>query len=306
MRIVTLFLKVFLIVFGILFLMVFTGLITPYEQVEMVEPTLAIAPLVVAAIIAAAAQTGSFIYKGVKGRKAKKEAEALKAGGVDQWKESMGFTDYAKPEAYGEYKDYQKTLLGLSGRQEMPGYSQQKQDINAATANTLSSAQNLQGSDSAAVLLGAGQDRLRALRGLGIQASQYGQNQQNMARGAYGQAIAQGAQYEDKAFDYNKWIPQQQFANTFMAERNMGNQMQMGAVDQMAGAATQGANMYAQQAWYNNMQPQQDGGNQGGGMNPAWQGPQYNYGQNQWGPSNNNQYPLNFGTGQYTPQNYQY
>jgi len=232
---------------------------------------------------------------------ANRRAKKFKEGGVDKWKESMDFTDYTTPEAYGEYKDYQKTLVGLSGRQEMPGYSQQKQDINAATASTLSSSQNLQGSDSAAVLLGAGQDRLRALRGLGIEATQYGQYQQNMARQNYGQAIAQGAQYEDKAFDYNKWIPQQQFANTITAERNMGNQMMSSGFDQMLGAGIQGANMANQQQWYNNMQPQQGGGNQGGSMNPAWQGPQYNWNQNSWGQSNNNQYPYNFATGQYIP-----
>ena len=257
------------------------------------------------ALVGQAAATASGRFSGIAnlfaGIFANRRAKKLQKGGVDKWKASMGFEDYTTPEAYGEYKDYQKDLLTLSGRQEMPGYSQQRQDINAATASTLSSAQNLGGADSAAVLLGAGQDRLRALRGLGLEALRYGQNQQNMARQNYGQAIGMGAQYEDKAFDYNQWLPQQMFANTIMGERNMGNQLMSTGFDQMMGANIQGANMANQQQWANNLTPQQ-GVNQGGGMNPAWQGPQYNYNQNSLGLSNNNQYPYNFSTGQYNPQ----
>jgi len=242
---------------------------------------------------AAAAASGRFsgIANLFAGIFANRRAKKLKEGGLDKWKESMDFTDYTIPQSYTDELGLRKTQM----RQEMPGYSQHRQDIDSATASTLSSSQNLGGADSAAVLLGAGQDRLRALRGLGIQASQYGQRQQE----GYTQAVGRGAQFENMAFDYNQWIPQQQFANTITAERNMGNQMMSSGFDQMLGAGIQGANMANQQQWYNNMQPQQGGGNQGGSMNPAWQGPQYNWNQNSWDQGNNNQSSYNMATGQW-------
>ena len=193
------------------------------------------------------------------------EAKDLSNTSIGDWKKQKGFQDYTTPQSYTDELGLRKTQT----RQEMPGLSQQRQDINAATANTLSSAQNLGGADSAAVLLGAGQDRLRALRQLGIAASQYGSGRQE----AYTQAVGRGAGYEDMAYQQNISIPWQTKQNEEMGYRNTGTQMIIGGLDKMAGVATQGMNLGAQQQWFNNMSPQQGQGYnpyQGGGMNPAW------------------------------------
>ena len=245
-------------------------------------------------------------WKAGQGIVSKQNAGALGDMSTEDYKKKKGFEDYTTPEAYGEQKDYMKTLLGLSGREQMPGYDEQKQAINEGVSSTMSGAQNLDAGSAAAVLLGANEGRRKSIRDLGIMSMQYQSNQQNQARQNYGQVLGQGAQYEDKAFDYNTWLPQQMKWNEQMGYQNKGDQQIDDAIDMGTSFMLQGANMGANQQYYNSMMPQQ-GSPQGAGqgsMNPSWQGPQYNYGQNQWGPSNNNQYPYNFATGQQTPPQY--
>jgi len=138
-------------------------------------------------------------------------------------------------------------------------------DVESTYASTLSGAQNLDASSAAAVLLGASQNRMNALRQLGVMASQYGQQ----TREAYTQAVGQGAQYEDRAYEYNQWLPWQMKMNEMMGLRNQGQQMMSEGFDQFMGAGIQGSNQMSQQMWYDRMNPM----GQQGQMQP----------QSQWG-----------------------
>lgn len=144
--------------------------------------------------------------------------------------------EYKVPESYDKFLGLQQTRQ----RQEMPGLAAQRADINQSTAATLSGAQNLGGADAAAVLLGANQDRMRALRQLGIAASQY----RDQAQRDYAAALAGRSQYEDKAFEYNQWIPyqweRQSLENQQMSWQNRAWQAQ----DLGAAVGIQGANMF--------------------------------------------------------------
>jgi len=235
-------------------------------------------------------------HKYVQGAEKSRGADDMAKMPTDEWKKRMGFQDYTTPQSYTDELGLRKT----QARQEMPGFSQQRQDINAATASTLSGAQNLGGTDSAAITIAAGEQRLRALRNLGIAASQYGERQ----REGYTQAVGRGAQFENQAFDYNTWLPQQMKLNLQQGLGTAGEDQMSQATDMGVGMLFQGANLANIGQMGQGQQQQGYNPYQGGGMNPAWQGPQYNYGQNQWGPSNNNQYPYNFNTGQYTPRIY--
>ena len=232
---------------------------------------------IIAGIAAALPGVGTGIQQIIQSNQNKKRGQAITGMSTDEWKKQMGAVDYTIPEGYGEYKDYQKQLLGLSGREQMPGQDAMRQDINASGATALSGAQNLGGADAAAVLLGVNQDRQKSLRQLGIMSSQYQSQQQNQARQNYGQAIGMGAQYEDKAFDYNTWLPQQMKWNQAMDYQNLATQQAASGFDQFSGGVTQGANIWANQQYYNSMQPQQpQGAQQGatpgtGSMNSSWQ-----------------------------------
>ena len=204
---------------------------------------------------------GNLLAGILAGRQAKK----LQKTPLEDWKKMMGFQEYEVPEAYEQYRD----LLGLQRRQEMPGMTEQKQLIEEGTAATLSGAQNLDAGGAAAVLLGAGQDRLRALRQLGIAASQY----RDTAQQRYTQAVGQGAQYQQQAYEYNQWLPWQMKMNEQMGLRGQGQQMMASGFDQMMGSEIQGADLASQQMWFNRMYPQQGGGptNASPGINPNWQ-----------------------------------
>jgi len=148
---------------------------------------------------------------------------------------------YNVPESYDKFLDYARTMV----RQESPGYSLQKADIEQSSATALGSAQNLSGADAAAVTLGVNQDRLRALRMLGIQAAQY----QDQRQKYYAGALAGRAQYEDQMFQYNQWIPWQQQMNRAMGYENMGRNAVYGSYDVGGAIGVQGANMLAQNSW---------------------------------------------------------
>lgn len=184
------------------------------------------------------------------------EAKRLGETTTEEWKEKTGFEEYQTPESYEQYKD----LMGTMARQEMPGYTQMKKDIEATFGTTVGAGRNLGSAAQAAVLLGAGQDRLKALRQLGIAASQYQTGMQQQ----YAQAVGQGAQYEDMGYQYNQWLPWQMRMNEQTAARNASMQMGLDIADQAAAFGMQGANLFSQNQWMNRMIPQ----NVQHGMNP--------------------------------------
>jgi len=196
-----------------------------------------------ASVMGQASGIGNMIAAIIAGKQGKK----LGKMSTEEWKKETDFDDFTTPQSYLD-------LLGLSktmARQEMPGLQAMRGDIAQSTSQALSGAQNLDPGSSAAVLLGAQQNRLSALRQLGIMASQYQSGQQEN----YRQAIGQGAQYEQQAYEYNQWLPWQMKQNLQQGYQNMGMQMASTGFEQGLGAQIQGANIGSNQmmGW----QPQQ-------------------------------------------------
>lgn len=151
---------------------------------------------------------GNLITGVMTGRRGKKIAEM----GMDEWKKKRGFEEYKTPESYTQALD----LMKKETRKQMPGYTEMKQGIEEAGAVSRSAASNLTGADAAAVLLGEQQNKLSALRQLGLAAAQYRQGaQQNYIAG-----VGQGAQYENQAYEYNQWLPWQMKLNEQQGYQN--------------------------------------------------------------------------------------
>lgn len=177
------------------------------------------------------------------------KSNKLKKMSIEDYKKQIGFDDYTTPDSYEKMRD----LIGLRSRQEMPGSEAMRQDIAQTTAAGLGAVgQVAQGADAMAGVLGLMQDRQRSLRQLGIAASQY----QSQAQLQHAQAIGQGAQYEDKAFEYNQWLPGQMKANEVMGLRGAGNQGIVSGLDTIGAAGIQYGNMQAMDQWYNRMNQQ--------------------------------------------------
>ena len=203
----------------------------------------------IGSIIAAATGMGAGLGNMLSGLMTNRQAKKLSELSTDEWKQRRDFQEYETPQAYKDYRD----LLGLKARQEMPGAQAMREDIAQTQAATLSGTRQLaQGAEGMAGVLAAAQNRKSALRQLGIAASQY----QAQAEQNYINAVGQGAQYEDRAYEYNQWLPWQMKQDEVMGMRNYGNQLTTQGWDQMMGASTQGANLFAQQEWYNNMMGQ--------------------------------------------------
>lgn len=201
---------------------------------------------------------------------------------TEDWKGETGFEDFQTPKSYLDYLGLSKTQT----RQEMPGLQAMKGDIAQSTAQALSGAQNLDAGSSAAVLLGAQQNRLSALRQLGIAASQYRERQGE----EYRQAIGQGSQYEQQAYEYNKWLPWQMKQNLQQGYNTASMDMTENLLDQGMAMGFQGANMNAMQNWYNNNNPygQNTGSVPTTYTNPQWPTPSINQmGQQQVAPAAN-------------------
>ena len=217
------------------------------------------------AIAASASGIGAGLANLITGVMVGKQGKKLSKMSTDKWKEKVGMPEYSTPESF---KDYQE-LMRLRSRQEMPGYGEAKQAIEETTATGLGQLGQLgSGSDRMAGLLGLMGDRRRALRQLGLSAMQY----QDRAKRDYIGSVGQGAQYEDRAWEMNEYNPWQIKQNLQQGYQNAAMGMMSGGFEQMMGATTEGANLWAQQDWFNRMNPQGQGGQQPpqGGMNPAW------------------------------------
>lgn len=186
---------------------------------------------------AKAAQTMDVAQKG----------RAIEGQSLEQYKEKRDFPEYETPQSYKDFLGLTKT----QARQQMPGYTQMKEDIGASAAQTLSQASRMDTSSATAALLGTQQNRMRALRQLGVMASQY----QTQAQQRYTQAVGAGAPYEESGYQYNQWLPWQMKMNEQMGREMAGQQMTSNLLDQMMAFSFQGANLAGQQNWYNQMNP---------------------------------------------------
>ena len=252
------------------------------------------APLLIPLIMAGI----SGVSKLAAHQQAKKEADKKR-----DFANNMMFESRVDKELAGErptmkmpqgMKDY-STFMDVNRRQAMPGYDLMVGNLEQAGATTRGEAANLSGADAAAVLLGEGQDRMRGLRAISLDAARYGQ-QQNMA---YAQSLQQQAPWQQMMWEQNALAPWDIARNEAQGKWNVGAQMGFQAGDESAAAGIMGNNMFRQGVWgqtqnpyspYNQMM-QGWGQNQGQGSigGASLQAPQ-NY-------MNSAQAPLN-----YTPQ----
>lgn len=145
-------------------------------------------------------------------------AEEIHKRSLSEWKEKWGMKDFETPQSYLDELE----LLRKQQRQEMPGSTQMRRDIDQTNAGMMSSAaQAAQGSDAMAAVLGAGRNKMRALNQLGAMASQYKVGRQD----AYTQKVGQGAQYDIMKYEYNQWLPAQMKANQVMSLMGVGQTM---------------------------------------------------------------------------------
>lgn len=182
---------------------------------------------------------------------------------TEEWKKMTGAPGYEEPAALKEYQD----LLGLRTRQEMPGYTEQKQAIEEGTATGLGAVSQLAGGeDRMAGLLGLMDQRRQSLRQLGIAASQY----RDLAQQRYDQSFLQRAPYQERAGDWDRALWQMKM-NQQEGYQQAGQQMLMDTIDKGSSLMFQGADMFMQNQWMNNMM---------GYGQPQSAIPQYNWQQN--------------------------
>jgi hypothetical protein len=184
---------------------------------------------------------GSTIAARKQGKRMRKEGESMLKEAAQR--ESMLETPTMEvPGSVDKYIDLART----QARQELPGAAQMRRDIAQTTAGTLSAArQGAQGADYMAAVLGAAQNRRRALSEMGIAAAQYTAGKQS----EYGQAIASRAPWEQQQFEMNEFLPWQMEMNRIQDLQNVGRQMKYGGGDIQAAAGIQGANMLNQGMW---------------------------------------------------------
>lgn len=196
-----------------------------------------------------AVDTALKVYSTIKtariGKKMRKEGESFYKQGKEM-NAALGKSPTMEvPKSVDQYINLSRNLA----RQEMPGASQMRQDIAQTNASMLSSASQAgSGFDTMAAVLAAGQNRMNALRQMGIAAAQYTAGQQQQ----YAQAVASRAPWEQQQFEYNQWLPWQMRKNEAQDLMNTGLQMKYSGADIGAAAWTQGANMASQGLW--NMQ----------------------------------------------------
>ena len=151
-------------------------------------------------------------------------------------------------------------LAGLRASSDMGGYNQAKSDIGTSTGNALTAARE---SGNPMALIGQIQgNENNAVNKLNIQNSEYrNQQQQN-----YQNALSQQAQYQDKAWQINKFSP-------YMDKQQEGRQMVGAGLSNVFGAMSDANNFKMYQdllKGVNNtsgINASLSGGQGGGGMN---------------------------------------
>jgi hypothetical protein len=148
--------------------------------------------------------------------------------------------------------DHEK-LMRTRARQEMPGAAQMRAGIEAQTGQAAGAASMAAGSQVGALAGSnlAQSNRRRQLRQLGIA----GQVYSDRAQMGNIQATASRAPYEQMQFEYNEWLPWQIAKNEIASIRGVGQQQLVGGLDRLAATGIQGANMYAQNQYYNQQMP---------------------------------------------------
>ena len=223
-------------------------------------------PLVVAGIGAGISGLAS-LAKGIFGAsQASKASKALK---------KMKSPTYNRPEEYQDLMDLYRQQAGMS---QLPGQQAYESRMGAGVAESVSDLQKSASSSATAQsslvdIYGKKQD---AIRDLAVQFAEYKTaRQRDLAKG-----LEQGADYSDKEFEVNKWLPYQTKMNELTGQRQAGAANLWGGIEGMASA---GMNLMGTASYLNvleGMRPQYGsgvpaptGGYTGGYMAPLQQSP---------------------------------
>lgn len=178
--------------------------------------------LLVAAAIGAGIGLAKTAFGASRFNKGRKEYEAM----------LKNMPQYEIPDEYGANVDLAKSAY-QSG---MPGADIAKNMIYSSTASGLSRAE--EASASSIDLLGATTDmyakEMDALNNLAFQEAQYKAKGLESLMGAN---LQMGAE-KSKAFEYNKWIPQQMRMNAASSKMGFGQSLMQAGINDMAGSIT--------------------------------------------------------------------
>jgi len=138
---------------------------------------------------------------------------------------------YNRPEEYGDLMDLYRQQAGMS---QLPGQQAYESRMGAGVAESVSDLQKSASSSATAQsslvdIYGKKQD---AIRDLAVQFAEYKTaRQRDLAKG-----LEQGADYSDKEFEVNKWIPYQTRMNELTGQRQAGMNNLFGGIEGMASA----------------------------------------------------------------------
>lgn len=156
--------------------------------------------------------------------------------------------EFSTPQSQTDYEALMKSKAG----QDMPGYTDMLNQVEASTAYQASAGARASGSQYGAMAAGnaAQSNRRRYLRQLGIQ----NDVSKSSAKLDSTMAGASGTQFDIMAYEYNDNIPWQMAKNEIAALRGYGQQKIVGGLDNVGATG-----IYASQIYGNNNK-EEDGG----------------------------------------------
>lgn len=181
-----------------------------------------------------------------QGMKTIKEAEAIREAAGDR-------PEYEIPKSIQEYVDLYKGM-DVTG---LPGEDIYRQEIGGRQAQTATAAGQVASTEAGALsALGqAHQQSLSSLRDLSIRSSMYRQQQENLKRQGVAGALQTQANYQDKEWQYNQFLPWQTAQNEYWGLRQSGQAMMMGGIDTAGSTMTNALGSAATMRMYQDMMP---------------------------------------------------
>ena len=155
---------------------------------------------------------------------------------------------------YGNY------LARVERTRGFPGQRQMEQDLSEQTSSRIRDIRETARSSTEA--LGATTDlisrEIEMLQQLDIQGAKYAAEQQLQARQMYGQALGQQAQYEDRAWQYNEWMPWRTELAQAQAQYRGGQRTMESGLSDIVGTFGQAAKLEAQANWFEEKEEEEE------------------------------------------------
>lgn len=170
---------------------------------------------------------------------------AIQAGRASKELKNLKAPTYERPEEIGDLLKLYQERANIS---QLPGQDAMESRMDANTASSIGAAERVAPSSVAA--LGAVTDvygkKQDAIRDLAVTFANYKAQRQ----GELGGALQTSAEYSDKEFEMNKWLPYQVKMNELTSQKQAGFENLFGGVEGMASTAT---NLFGTQAYLDAM-----------------------------------------------------